>query len=652
MDLIISSYKKNGYYIAKNVLNDQDCKKIIYGLNQIKTNIKIPHTDIQFGYGNIINDELASIVTENSFIKDFCYKIYGEKYYYNSLYVHNKHKWVGPDVEWHQEVFNIKTFHPTNNNYTLDEIKDNFMQVYVALEDQSIENGGMKIIPYQDNILEHYDTTNIHLNHKRAIKPEELDRIYENHGIINLNLKAGDVVFFNHLIPHSSSSNNSPFDRKAMVFLTYKNNEEFDENIRIKEKEYRKEFALNYLKNELNNKSNTPMYECGKANKKIQKNNITTRKNNLLTNEDTMEYLYKLKDFPVSLSCVSPDLKHNKKLDMIFEICKKTGIIQIKNAPSLQDIYISPHNSSYGKVWHNLFDKFAIILKKYIKNDMNILEIGGGALLLASKLLMNNEVKKYTVYEKNLTLKHSDDKRINIIDEYFLKNTIVNEKYDFYIHSHVLEHVWNPREFIESISNNISTNSYHCFIVPHLKETFSNKYTNALDFEHNFFIIEDYTDIILHNNNFEIIEKEYYLDHSIIYVTKKIENNNLILKTFPNLYNQNKIIAMEFYNYHIELIDKLNKQINEFDGDLYLFGGTGFSIYLIMFGLNTDKIICILDNDTEKENKKVYGTNFIVKNPSIIKNNSNVAIIVKAASYQQEIEDQLYSLNKNILILK
>ena len=109
---------------------------------------------------------------------------------------------------------------------------------------------------------------------------------------------------------------------------------------------------------------------------------------------------------------------------------------------------------------------------------------------------------------------------------------------------------------------------------------------------------------------------------------------------------------MEFYNYHIELIDKLNKQINEFDGDLYLFGGTGFSIYLIMFGLNTDKIICILDHDTEKDNKKVYGTNFIVKNPSIIKNNSNVAIIVKAASYQQEIEDQLYSLNKNILILK
>lgn len=886
----LESYIKNGFFIKRNLLCKDTCQFIISQLNKIKTNMMIPHTNIQFGYGNIINTKIASIITDNMFIKKFCNQLYGEKYYYNSLYVHNKHRWVGPDVEWHQEVFNMKTFHPTNNEYTLNDIKNNFMQVYVALEEQSIENGGMRIIPYQEQILQHYDTTNTHLNHKRAILPEELDKIYKTHGIINLELKAGDVMFFNHLIPHSSSSNNSPFDRKAMVFLTYKNNEDFDENIRTVEKEYRKNFALNYLKRRLDIKTNTQMYECGKENKTIkkektwssifedlpwynkkfqndysiesllaanghsvsksgaytiekwentikdikkgldidnkqkynimevgcgagailkyfenEKNNIfgiepsssyynivkkaipdgnfllgdalklndfdnnmfdvilcystcqffpdteyfekfiylcyqklkiggklfigdildkdlkkeymqyrikqigeeeynkkyqetglshfyiskkelqnisgnfklfnsepsekrgneqinyrynvyyeklNTRINNLLTDEPTMEHLYTLKDFPVSLSCVDPDLKHNKKLDMIFEICKKTGIIQIKNAPALNDIYISPHNSSYGKVWYNLFEMFAKILFKYINKSVNILEIGGGALLLASKILKNNNINKYTVYEKNITLKHSDDNRINIVDEYFTNNTKINEKYDFYIHSHVLEHVWNPREIIESIGTNINTNSYHCFIVPHLKETFSKKYTNALDFEHNFFITEDYIDIILHNNNFEIIEKSFYLDHSIIYITKKIENKNLILKSFPNLYKENKNIALDFYNYHIELIDKLNTQINEFNGDLYLFGGTGFSIYLIMFGLKTDNIVYILDNDPEKENKKVYGTNFIVKNPQIIKDKKNVAVIVKAASYQQEIEEQLYKINKDVVIFK
>ena len=31
------------------------------------------------------------------------------------------------------------------------------------------------------------------------------------------------------------------------------------------------------------------------------------------------------------------------------------------------------------------------------------------------------------------------------------------------------------------------------------------------------------------------------------------------------------------------------------------------------------------DNDNEKENKKVYGTNFIVKNPNIIKDKLNLS---------------------------
>ena len=91
---------------------------------------------------------------------------------------------------------------------------------------------------------------------------------------------------------------------------------------------------------------------------------FNTRINNLLTDENTMEYLFTLKDFPVSLSCVPVDLNHNKTLDMIFEICKKTGIIQIKNAPALNDIYISPHNSSYGKVWYNLFEMFFHSIEK------------------------------------------------------------------------------------------------------------------------------------------------------------------------------------------------------------------------------------------------------------------------------------------------
>ena len=143
----LENYKKNGY-LKKKILSLNECKKIIDDLNCIKTDMKIPHTNIQFGYGNIINKELAKCIVNNEYIKDFCYNLYGDKYYYNSLYVHNKHKWVGPDVEWHQEVFNIKTFHPTNKNYSINELKSSFMQIYVALDPHTLENGCLKIIPH------------------------------------------------------------------------------------------------------------------------------------------------------------------------------------------------------------------------------------------------------------------------------------------------------------------------------------------------------------------------------------------------------------------------------------------------------------------------------------------------------------------------
>ena len=337
---------------------------------------------------------------------------------------------------------------------------------------------------------------------------------------------------------------------------------------------------------------------------------------------------------------------------MKFQICNKTGIIQIRDAPCLDDIYIESHNTSYGKVWHDLFEIFSNKVNDLVNKFklFNILEVGGGALLLASMILKNKEIKNYTSFEKNIVFSHTNDERVIIKDKYFLNDTIVDEKFDLYIHSHVLEHVWNPVEFLESISRNISVGSYHCFIVPNLKETFSNKYTNALDFEHNFFIIEEYIDIILNNNNFDILEKQYYLDHSIIYITKKI-GKNIEIQEYPNLYKVNREIAVNFKNYYDNEIVRLNNIVDNFDGELYLFGGTGFSIYLIVFGLITEKIICILDNDPKKEDKKVYGTNFIVKNPEIIKNIDNVAVILKAATYQNEIETQLRELNPNVKIL-
>ncbi|MFH5191288.1 SAM-dependent methyltransferase, partial [Campylobacter jejuni] len=85
----------------------------------------------------------------------------------------------------------------------------------------------------------------------------------------------------------------------------------------------------------------------------------------------------------------------------------------------------------------------------------------------------------------------------------------------------------------------------------------------------------------------------------------------------------------------------------------YLFGAHLFGQYLIFQGLNTEKIINILDNNPSKQEKRLYGTKFIVKSPKILKDQDNSLVILNAGVYNDEIEkDILENINKNIRILK
>ena len=86
----INFYKNNGYYIKKNLLSKDICKDIISQLNEISTNMNIPHTNIQFGYGNVINHSLSNIIINNNYIKYLfisIFNIYKKMIFYiNSLF--------------------------------------------------------------------------------------------------------------------------------------------------------------------------------------------------------------------------------------------------------------------------------------------------------------------------------------------------------------------------------------------------------------------------------------------------------------------------------------------------------------------------------------------------------------------------------------
>ena len=48
------------------------------------------------------------------------------------------------------------------------------------------------------------------------------------------------------------------------------------------------------------------------------------------------------------------------------------------------------------------------------------------------------------------------------------------------------------------------------------------------------------------------------------------------------------------------------------------------------------------DNSEMKQGKRLYGTKFMVESPKILKDYDNVAVILKAATYSNEIKQDIY----------
>ena len=104
------------------------------------------------------------------------------------------------------------------------------------------------------------------------------------------------------------------------------------------------------------------------------------------------------------------------------------------------------------------------------------------------------------------------------------------------------------------------------------------------------------------------------------------------------------------YDYHKQLVNDINKQLTK---PAYLFGAHVFGQFMLGFGLDKDKIICILDNDPKKQGKRLYGTDLIVNSPKILKGEDSPIVILRAGTFTAEIEkDILENINPTAIIIK
>jgi SAM-dependent methyltransferase len=122
--------------------------------------------------------------------------------------------------------------------------------------------------------------------------------------------------------------------------------------------------------------------------------------------------------------------------------------------------------SYFGKHDKQSFHGHKILEKIVDKIKFNtVLDVGAGECL-QSNYLKKYKKKVYTCDFKNIDGAHCNSNiKYNFLGN-FLNIDFKEQKFDFVLASHILEHQHNPGLFIEKIKSVTATNGYVCIIVP------------------------------------------------------------------------------------------------------------------------------------------------------------------------------------------
>jgi len=361
------------------------------------------------------------------------------------------------------------------------------------------------------------------------------------------------------------------------------------------------------------------------------------------------EHLYTFNHMPIYIGISYKKYEYDEFVDQAWYICKNCGCIQLLDLIDLHNLYSISHNPAVGKTWMLHNEAFSNYILKF--GSDKILEIGGGNLTMAKVITKNKKIKKYKIYDVNCE-KIGSPEIIEFNESFFdLNEDITNiGEFNTIVLSHTFEHLYEPVKNLIKFHDILPMGGKVILSMPNIENGILDKFTNSLSFEHPFYIEEDNLDYMLRKTGFKPIDIMHFSKHNIFIVYEK--TTDLISIRMPLNYNKNKKIFSEFVDYHQKNLIYLNEQIEiNKEYPLYLFGSHIFSQFLINLGLNAKYFKGILDDDINKQNRRLYGTELMTYASEVIKDVSSPVIILQAGIYNKEITDRLKKINPSVKII-
>ncbi|MBF0562681.1 MAG: class I SAM-dependent methyltransferase [Alphaproteobacteria bacterium] len=377
------------------------------------------------------------------------------------------------------------------------------------------------------------------------------------------------------------------------------------------------------------------------------------RDRGILSGSRNLEHLFTLPDFPVFMGCVDAPTDQDRFFDLSFSICRDTGVIQIDLVPPAELVYLTAHNDAVGALWKRHHETLAdFLLTQPIPGGeplSGVLEIGGGSGQLWEAVHRRVPGVRWTIVDPNPLI--AEGNGLSVRRGMFGAGLTLDYEVDAIVHSHVLEHIIDPEDFFRTIATYLQPDGLQVFSYPSMLEMLKRYFTSCMNFEHTVFLTEPFVDVLLARQGFSVLDKQPFgSPHSLFYAARY--TGEVVSAALPDRYEEYKCLIHGFADYHRSLVARINAELSRFDGEVYLFGGHIFSQYLLAFGLDRQRIVGIIDNSTLKNGKRLYGTDLSVSYPDVLAGRPKVGVVLKVASYREEILAQLLKINPGVTIFE
>lgn len=259
------------------------------------------------------------------------------------------------------------------------------------------------------------------------------------------------------------------------------------------------------------------------------------RSDDVVNHSKTLETLHELKQFPVFMGCTESLYDEDLFADQVWDISTKSGVIQLRKLIPLDILYHAQHAGAIGSLWQQHHNCFAEFLHKH--KPQSVLEIGGAHGILSREYKSFDSIN-WTIIEPNPT--PFEGVTAKFIKGFFDDSFELDELVDTVVHSHVFEHVYEPSQFIQHLSNFLQEGQKLIFSLPNMEVMLQRKYTNCINFEHTVFLTEPYIEYLLSKYGFRLLDKQYFKDdHSIFYAY--VKDSNVDLKPLPDGMNTTRL---------------------------------------------------------------------------------------------------------------